>query len=189
MRNQLSATIVLIMINAVVFIAETTAGGSTNTDVAIRFGAQYTPLIQQGQWWRLFTSMFLHFGIMHIATNMYALYSLGTSVERMFGHGRFLIIYLVSGFCGNLLSYLIERQTHHYAVSAGASGAIFGLMGVFLMMALMPRWRSYVPVRSVLINLGINLAVGFSNRQINMNAHLGGLIGGMLCTLVMLTIL
>lgn len=186
MRSQLSATLILIIINAVVYLAETTSGGTTNTRTALRFGALYTPYVDRGQWWRLFTSMFLHFGIVHIISNMYALYSLGTSVEYMFGSGRFLFIYLFSGFCGNLFTYLVEKQTRHYSVSAGASGAIFGLMGVYLMLALLPQFRSYVPVRSVLVNLGINLVVGLTNRQINMKAHLGGLFGGMIATLILI---
>lgn len=184
MQGQLSVTIILVLINAIIFIAETTAGGSRDTRIALKFGAQYTPDLERGQWWRMFTSMFVHFGVIHIISNMYALYSIGTSVESMLGSGRFLLLYLFSGSCGNLFTYLVEKSTGNYAISAGASGAIFGLMGFYLMLGMLPQFRSYVPVSSVMTNLAINLVVGFTNPQINMKAHIGGLFGGMLCALM-----
>lgn len=178
------ATVVLIAINIIIFLMETVAGGSTNTNVALKFGAQYNPYIDRGQWWRLITSMFLHFGIMHLVCNMYSLYSLGSSAEYMLGSTRFLIIYFVSGLCGNLSTWYIEGRTKHYSVSAGASGAIFGLMGFYLVLAIMPQYRPYVSSLNIVSNLALNLVIGFANRRIDMKAHIGGLIGGMICSLL-----
>ena len=179
-------TVVLILINIAVFLMETVAGGSTNTDVAIRFGAQYSPYVKRGQWWRLITSMFMHFGIMHLIFNMYSLYSLGSAAEYMLGGLRYVLLYLASGLCGNLSTLLVENRTHNYTVSAGASGAIFGLMGFYLVLAILPEYRQFVSTGNIMINLVINLLNGFMNKQINMKAHLGGLAGGILITLIFL---
>ena len=94
--HRYSVTIVLIVINIIVYFAEEMSGGSTSNNVALTFGAAFTPFILQGQWWRLFTSMFVHFGISHIANNMLSLFILGRIVEQYYGHFRFLVLYLVS---------------------------------------------------------------------------------------------
>lgn len=143
-------TVILILINVLIFLMETVAGGSTKTEVALRFGAQYTPYIDEGQWWRIFTSMFMHFGIMHLVCNMYSLYSLGSAAEYMLGSVRYLILYLVSGLCGNMSTWYIDGKTKHYSVSAGASGAIFGLMGFYLTLAILPQYRPYVSAKRVI---------------------------------------
>lgn len=179
-------TVVLIAINIIVFLMETLAGGSTNTEIAMKFGAQYNPYVSRGQWWRLLTSMFMHFGIMHLVCNMYSLYSLGSSAEYMLGGARYLILYLLSGLCGNLSTWFVESRTHRYTVSAGASGAIFVLMGFYLILAILPQYRDYVSGTNIIINLVINLFIGFTDKHIDMKAHLGGLVGGMIITLVFL---
>ena len=101
-----------------VFLLETLAGGSTNTQVLVRLGAKVTPLIVQSEYWRLFTSTFLHIGLVHLAFNGYALLLLGTEMERLFAWPRFLAIYLLSGLFGSLASYALSDT-----ISAGASGA------------------------------------------------------------------
>jgi rhomboid protease GluP len=184
--SSLSCTYILIGINAAVFLLETAAGGSTRTDIARRFGAQTTQDLQRGQLYRLFTSMFVHFGALHILCNMYSLYSLGPALEYICGKTWFLIIYLVSGLAGNLLTWASESRSHRYSVSAGASGAVFGLLGCYLVLALLPAFRSSISLSGILITLAINLFYGISNRRINMKAHLGGLIGGVCITLLML---
>ena len=106
------------------FVVETALGGSTQTDVLVRLGAKVTPLVAAGEYWRLFTSMFLHIGVAHLFFNGYALLVVGTELERLLGWGRFLAIYLLSGLLGSLASYAFSAN-----LSAGASGAIFGLIG------------------------------------------------------------
>ena len=179
------ATYVLIGINIFVFLLETMRGGSLNREVAMKFGAQYTPALQRGEWYRLFTSMFLHFGFIHLLCNMYSLYNLGPALERFFGIPAFLFLYLVSGFCGNILSSVVECGTGNYKLSAGASGAVFGLLGSYLVFAILPGY-SGVSLYGILRVLAINAFYAFSNRSINAKAHLGGLIAGAAVTGVLL---
>lgn len=184
--NSISVTFVLIAINVIIFIIESIAGGSTKTSVALKFGAQYTPNLRRGQYYRLFTSMFLHFGLIHIACNMYALYSLGPALEYICGPVLYLVIYLVSGLCGNLLTWGVESINHKYSLSAGASGAIFGLMGAYLIIALFTDILSSGAVSSIGRAIVVNVIYGFVNKGINIWAHLGGFLGGCAATLVIL---
>ena len=171
------ATYILIGINLLLFSAESMRGGSLNREVALKFGAQYTPYIRRGEWYRLFTSMFLHFGFLHLMCNMYSLYNLGPALERFLGIPVFLFLYLVSGLAGNILTYISELRTGRRSVSIGASGAVFGLLGAYLVIALWPGYGG-VSLYSVLQVLAINLLYTFSNKRINARAHVGGLIGG-----------
>jgi rhomboid protease GluP len=170
-------TYVLLAINVLVWLAMTVAGGSTNPEVLIRFGAKVNPLIAQGQVWRLLTSMFLHIGPIHLFFNSYALYIFGTEVERLYGGARFLAIYLLAGLWGSWMSFAFG-----IAMSAGASGAIFGLLGT--MLAFFRRNREVFGDwgRQRLLNLwGIavfNLVLGFTVPGIDNLAHLGGLLSG-----------
>lgn len=92
----------------------------------------YPEYIKDGQYWRLITSMFMHFGLMHILNNMVVLGAVGQIVEKAMGHVKLLITFLVSGMCGSVLSYIVMLYNNDFAVSAGASGAIFGLMGALV---------------------------------------------------------
>lgn len=179
-------TAILIAVNAVVFFLETLMGGSEDLSVALSCGALYTPLVvQYGQWWRLFTAMFLHFGIRHLGSNMISLWAIGPYAETFFGRARYLLLYLLSGLCGNLLTVAVELYTGSYALSAGASGAICGLLSVFLIFAMMPQTRRAFPLPRVLAAIALVLLPGLTDRSISMTAHLGGLVGGFLLCLVM----
>ena len=180
-----AATVILIIINAAVFLVETAAGGSRNIDTALRFGAMSADKVEEGQYYRLFTAMFVHFGFIHLLCNMYALYSVGPVVEAVFGTVGFLIIYLFSGLCGNLLTYQLSRRKNRYTVEAGASGAVFGLFGALLVMGLMPQFSGFISIRSVLFVLLINLAYGIGNKSISMSAHIGGFLGGLVSTFIL----
>ncbi|MBQ4310152.1 MAG: rhomboid family intramembrane serine protease [Oscillospiraceae bacterium] len=171
-------TFIIIGINLIIFILETMAGGSTSTRVAVSFGAQATPLLAAGQYWRLFTAMFLHFGITHLACNMISLYNLGPALERLYGRGRYIAVYLFSGLAGNFCTWFIELLREDYALSAGASGAIFGLFGAYIALALIPAMRERISVRGIVITLVLNLAYGLTYPSVNMVAHLGGLVAG-----------
>jgi rhomboid protease GluP len=173
------ATWGLLGIIAVVFLLEELAGGSTNIGVLKSMGAKVTPLIAEGEYWRLFTAMFLHIGPMHVLFNGYALVVLGTELERLLGWGRFLTIYLFSGLVGNLASYAFGSS---FGVAAGASGAIFGLIGA--LGAFFFRYRERLGawgrarLGNILFLVVINLAIGAAYRIIDNWAHLGGLLCG-----------
>jgi rhomboid protease GluP len=171
-------TWVLLGLIGAAFLAETALGGSTETEVLVRLGAKVTPLIAAGEYWRLFTAMFLHIGIMHLFFNGYALLAIGTELERLFGAGRFTTIYLSAGLLGNLASYAFSPH-----LAAGASGAIFGLIGALAAFFLLHRERLGTWGRTRLANIGfliaINLFFGFTQPGIDNLAHLGGLLGGL----------
>ena len=178
-------TITLIVINIAVFVVETIAGGSENTQVALQFGVAYAPLVFSGEYYRLFTAMFLHFGAFHLLANMVSLGVLGPAVEKLFGKIRFLLIYLIGGLVGNILSMYMDVWLDRNALSAGASGAIFALFGAYLVMALSKKFTG-LSVPRVLIAIVISLIPGFEMQSINMTAHIGGLIGGFVVALILL---
>jgi membrane associated rhomboid family serine protease len=131
--------------------------------------------VANGEYWRLVTSAFVHFGLLHIAFNMYALYLIGSVLERYVGSVRFAVIYLVSGLAGSFGALLLSPD----ALTAGASGAIFGLMGAMLVLE---RQRGVQllggPIGGLIL---INLLFTFTISGISKGGHLGGLIGGALC--------
>ncbi|MBS4191290.1 rhomboid family intramembrane serine protease [Bacillus sp. FJAT-49705] len=153
-------------------------GGSTDTSNLIKYGAKFNPLILEGEWWRFFTPIFLHIGLLHLLMNTLALYYLGTAVERIFGNMRFLFIYITAGFCGSLASFIFSQN-----LSAGASGAIFGCFGAMLYFGVIyPNLFFRTMGFNMIIVLGINLVFGFTMPGIDNAGHIGGLIGGFLAT-------
>lgn len=179
----------LIGLNVLVFVAMVISGVSlTSPAIAdlIRWGADFGPKTLTGEWWRLLTSTFIHIGIIHLLFNMWALNAAGPLVERMVGNVGFLLMYLTAGLCGSVVSLFWNPMI----VSAGASGAIFGIFGCLL--GLVGRGKGSIPTEiltqlrsSGLSFLFINLVLGVMVPNINMAAHLGGLAGGFLCGLVL----
>ncbi|MDY7040047.1 MAG: rhomboid family intramembrane serine protease [Chloroflexota bacterium] len=172
-------TWVLLAVNVGVWLLMTALGGSERLDVLIAFGAKFNPLIVEGQVWRLLTSIFLHIGVVHLFFNSYALFRLGMDVERVFGSGRFLILYLLAGVSGSLLSFAFNPH-----LSAGASGAIFGLIGatgahLFRHREAFGR-RGQRRLWDVIGVAFYNLAFGFITPGIDNLGHLGGLVSGVL---------
>ena len=174
----------LVVINALVFAL--LALMSMNpmqipSDLLIRFGGNFAPLVQKGEAWRFFTALFLHGGLLHVGLNMLALHQAGQIVERLFGRAGFLTIYVIAGLLGNAASLWWKPGP----VSVGASGAIFGVYGALL--AYLLRQRGSVPtevfreMRSGTLGfIGYSLFAGFSIPGIDNAAHLGGLVGGLL---------
>lgn len=158
-----------------VFILMELSGGSQNPRVLLFYGAKYDPLILAGEWWRFVTPMFLHIGFMHILFNGFALYSLGSLTEQIFGSVRFFFIYMLAGISGVVGSFAFSDN-----ISAGASGAIFGLFGALLYFGTQNKELFFRTLgTNILVVLGINLVIGFLSPGIIDNyAHLGGLVGG-----------
>jgi rhomboid protease GluP len=182
-------TRVLIAANLIVFVVMVMTGVSATNptlEALVRWGALFGPLTLDGQWWRLFTCMFLHIGIIHIAFNMWVLASGGRLVERMFGHVGFLILYVISGLGGSLAALLWSPDV----VSAGASGAIFGIFGG--MLGVLRKQRGSIPpgawaaLKSSGVSfLVLNLVIGFALPNISVSAHAGGALTGFLFGLVL----
>ena len=173
-------TVSLIIINVIVFILMYILGkDSQDAFTLIKFGAFQKDLILGGEYYRLITSAFLHIGIFHLLFNCYALYVIGRQLESFLGKIKFLIIYLVSALCGSLMSMIFP-----ISISAGASGAIFGLLGSLLYFGYNYRVYLGTVLKSQIIPLIlINLIFGFMVSGINNAAHIGGLIGGILITM------
>lgn len=183
----------LIVLNVLVFVVMLFGGAgfwhSPNT-VQLTWGANFAPATADGQWWRLGSAMFLHFGALHLGMNMLALWDGGKLVERMFGAVRFLVIYLISGVGGNLLSLVIQGND---AVSGGASGAIFGIYGALLvyvwfarrqMQAQEFRWLFW----GALLFSALTIVMGYVIPGIDNSAHIGGFVTGMVMAALLLPV-
>lgn len=183
--SQPRVTYGLLVTIGVAFVIQLLAGGSTNTRALVTVGAQVNSLVAGGEVWRLLTAMFLHIGLQHIAFNAWALFSLGRDVEAFYGSFRFTILYFVAGLAGNVVYYLLGPDI----LSAGASGAVFGMVGSQAAFFLLNRELFGSFGRERLANLavliGINLVFGFTVPGINNLAHLGGLISGFLLGLAL----
>jgi rhomboid protease GluP len=183
-------TVSLLAANVVVFLTMLGFGAGlwhTSNAVQLTWGANFGPATQDGQWWRLASAMFLHFGVLHLGLNMWALWDVGRLVERLFGHWRFALLYLASGVAGNLLSLVLQGNR---AVSGGASGAVFSLYGALLVFLWRERghvqrhefrWLFGAAIVFTVVTLGMGQVVpGIDNA-----AHVGGLVCGALIAVVL----
>ena len=184
-----SITTALLIINIAVFVVEVALGGSgslfngPSADKLIQLGAMVPPFIartalpQHYQFWRLITAMFLHIGLIHLAFNMYALYLFGYLIEGAFGKPRYIAIYFVAGFLGNVTSFAFGDAI---AVGAGASGAIFGLLGAWIAYNYRRRDSALAEanLRWALMLIILNTVIALGFHSIDWRAHLGGLVAG-----------
>ncbi len=177
-------TYILIGVNVIAYIITAYLSGNlldSNINVLVFLGAKVNYLIAQGEYYRLVTCMFLHGGLVHLAFNMYALYSLGPFIEKVYGKVKYLVIYFLAGIMSSIFSYMFSSS-----VSIGASGAIFGLFGAALVFALKMKDRIgkgfITNIMSVIL---INLFMGFSMSNVDNFGHLGGLVGGSVITLLL----
>lgn len=173
-------TAVLIALNVIVFLAELVTGGASSgvssqiTGSVLQHGVFFGPLVADGEWWRIVSSGFLHLGFLHIGMNMLLLFFLGRVLEGSIGSVRFAAIYFASLVAGSLGSLLLEPTV----AAAGASGAVFGLMGAALVAS---RSRGINPWESGIGGLVVlNLLLTFAVPGIAKGGHLGGLIGGLI---------
>ena len=155
----------LILLNILVFLIVEFTGSSQNTMHMLDCGAAFTPMIiQGGEYYRLFTCMFLHFGIEHLLNNMLVLFVLGSRLEQVIGKIKFLLIYLIGGVLGNVISLLIELRTQDFAVSAGASGAVFAVMGAMIYIVIRNKgWLGDLSMRQILVMAAFSLYFGFAS--------------------------
>jgi rhomboid protease GluP len=173
-------TLALIIVNVALWIPSTKLALHPSGADLIRWGALLRPAVHAGEWWRMFSAMFLHGDYEHIGLNMYALFILGRFCEEVFGRLRYFIIYVAAGLSGALGSIFATAQV---GLSVGASGAIMGLLGALIVVLLLRRgtwpeaWR-----RTLLWNLvflgALQIYVGFQLPMIDNAAHVGGMLGG-----------
>ncbi|MBM7688394.1 rhomboid family intramembrane serine protease [Enterococcus ureilyticus] len=173
-------TYILLGITTIVFLGTEVSGGSTVGQVLVDWGAMSRPHIFYGhQYWRFFTPMFLHIGWLHFVVNMVTLYYVGSQVESIYGHWRYLAIYLLSGVAGNIVSFTFGTQT---SISAGASTSLFGLFGAFIILGRHFRTNPAISfmVQRYATFIGINLIFNLFSSSVDIMGHIGGLIGGLL---------
>lgn len=174
-------TYIIMAICIILFILMELSGGSTNSQTLLKYGANLDVLVKNGEYYRLFTCIFLHIGIMHLLCNLYSLYVIGREVENLFGKIKYIIIFILSGIFGSIMSLAFTHNT----ISAGASGAIFGLLGALLYFGM--HYRTYLGEtikRSIIPIIVINLIIGFFAEGIDLAAHIGGLVGGVLVAMM-----
>lgn len=179
-----SATAALVAVNLLIFLLMAASGHHLlrfNGGLVLGWGGNYGPLTMGGQWWRLISSMFVHIGLMHLLINMWCLYELGLMTESIWGRWSMLLAYGLTGIAAGIAS-LARNPT---IISAGASGAIFGLAGVLIATLLLgkllvPRRELWIGLASLLAFSAYNLTYGFLKGGIDNGAHLGGLIFGLL---------
>ena len=170
----------LVAINVAVYVAELVTGGGVNGTGSTIYlhGVLFGPLVEQGDWWRLVTAAFLHYGPVHLILNMVGLYWFGSLLEERIGSGRYLMLYLVSGLAGSAGALLWSNG--FLTPTVGASGAIFGILGAGFVLE---RQRDYVFGGSALGVILINFVLTFSISSISKGGHIGGLVGGIVCAL------
>lgn len=180
--KKLFVTPLLIIICVIAFVLMYLIGnGSEDVYTLLYFGANNRALVQEGEVWRLVTSVFLHIGLAHLVVNMYSFYIIGKQLEGFLGKIKYLAVFLISGLLGSLLSVVF-----HESVSAGASGAIFGLLGSLLYFGYHYRLYLGTVLKTQIIPVIIlNLAIDFMFQGIDNFAHIGGLVGGYLATMAL----
>ena len=178
---------VMIAINIIVFLLTEITGSSLDSSHLVQWGAAYTPLIQYEQeYYRLFTCMFLHFGITHLGNNMLVLLFLGDTLEKEIGHIRYALIYLLGGLGASYISYYTEIQNGEIVISAGASGAVFAVIGALLYVVMRNKGKiEGFTTRQIGFMAFLTLYHGFTTRGVDNAAHIGGMICGFLAGILL----
>ncbi len=181
-KNMPFVTIFIILCNMVVFFILESMGSTENALFMLRHGAAYSKLIfEEHEYYRLFTSMFLHFGIAHLVNNMISLWFIGGEVERMYGHIEYIILYIITGLTGSMLSAVSGYMSNRVSISAGASGAVYGILGALLLLVLKYGRDGNSKLYKVVIVLFFLAMAGRTTENVDNMAHLGGFIAGVIC--------
>ena len=177
----------LIAVNILYFLLLEGKGSSQNTEIMVKYGALYAPLVVlKKEYYRLITAMFMHFGIEHLVNNMLILFVLGDNLERALGKVKYLIFYLTCGIGANIVSVYFYWTTEPNVVSAGASGAIFGVVGGLIYAVLRNKGRlEDLSGRQIILMAIFSLYLGFTNAGTNNMAHLSGIFIGLLMGVVL----
>lgn len=179
-KSRQPVNLAIVLTNIIVFVILSFMGDTENGYFMLQHGAGYAPyIVEYGEYYRLVTSMFLHFGIQHLFNNMLVLVFLGDEVEKLAGKVRFLLIYFGGGIVGNIISVAYNMYTASYAVSAGASGAIFSVIGALLAIVVLNRGKipEYTQRRMALM-VSLSVLQGLTATGVDNCAHIGGLICG-----------
>lgn len=175
-----------VVINALVYVILEVYGDTGSTAYMMEKGAVWPPYVAEGQYWRLLTATFMHFGFEHLLNNMLILICAGMILEKAMGHVKFAILYLFAGVGGSTLSYLQMLQSGDYAVAAGASGAVFGIIGGLLWVVIRHRGRyESLTGKGMIFMIAISLYYGIASGGVDNWGHVGGLIMGFLLCMIL----
>lgn len=186
-RKKAYVNFCFIAVNVIYFLYLETTGSTENTEFMVSHGAMYAPyVLEGGEYFRLLTSIFMHFGINHIMNNMLILFILGDNLERALGHVKYFFFYLLCGVGANILSMIINIGEYRTIVSAGASGAIFGVIGGLLYAVAVNRGRlEDLSTRQLVVVIVCSLYFGFSSTGVDNAAHIAGLVIGIFMGLIL----
>lgn len=186
-RNVAYVNTAIVILNIAYFIYLEFAGSTESTQFMVEHGAMYAPLVlEKKEYYRLLTSVFMHFGISHIVNNMLILFVLGDNLERALGKVKYLIFYLVCGVGANIVSLFIHIADGEEVVSAGASGAIFGVIGGLLYAVAVNKGRlEDLNTRQLVIMIVCSLYFGFASTGVDNAAHVSGLVIGIVMALIL----
>jgi rhomboid protease GluP len=179
-RKKAYVNICFIAVNVIYFLYLEMTGSTENTKFMVSHGAMYAPFVLEGgEYFRLLTSIFMHFGINHIMNNMLILFILGDNMERALGHVKYFFFYLLCGVGANIVSMMVNLGDYRTVVSAGASGAIFGVIGGLLYAVAVNRGRlEDLSTRQLVVVIVCSLYFGFSSTGVDNTAHIAGLLIG-----------
>lgn len=187
LKSRTFCNFLMVAANIVVFLFLELIGSTEDVGFMAEHGACYSPwVVEYREYYRLFTCMFLHYGIEHLFNNMLVLIFLGDALERSVGKIRYLIIYLGGGVLANVLSCVLDYRSGDYAVSAGASGAVFAVVGALIYIVIVNRGRvAAFTVRRLLLMALLSLFEGFTSVGVDNAAHVGGMVFGLLLAVLL----
>lgn len=185
MKKYLNVNVLLIAINVVIWLVLSALGDTRSAAFMLAHGAMYPQNVLCGEWYRLFCAMFLHFGAEHLISNMFMQYFLGDMLLRAVSQWKYALIYLLSGLSGSLTSLVMMLITSDFSVSAGASGAIYGVIGALLWVVLRNGGKfESISVPRMLLATALYIGYGFTTEGVDAWAHLGGAVMGFLVAVI-----
>lgn len=182
----MNVNVVLIVVNILVWLVLCTQGDTRSAQFMYEHGAMFPTDVLNGDGYRLFSAMFLHFGAEHLISNMFMQYFLGNMLLRALSQWKFALIYLLAGIGGNITSLVMMFVTGDFAVAAGASGAIYGVIGALLWVVLRNGGKfESISVPRMLLAVAVYIVYGFTTEGVDAWAHLGGMVAGFVAAILL----
>ena len=187
LRSRSVVNLTIVIINVAVFLILSFMGDTEDANFMAEHGAVYTPyIVEDGKYYLLITSMFLHFGLDHLFNNMVVLIFMGDVLEKKLGKLRYILIYFGGGIAGNCLSVYMDLRKTEYPVSAGASGAIFAVIGAILWLIIKNKGKlDDISGRKFVLMIVLSIFQGYTSMGVDNAAHIGGLVIGFLLCIIL----